>query len=75
MVAIVKALEEAVDAAATLSEADQEQIGRELLAHIEKLRQLRRDLDEGMRSLNAGEGRIFDVEAFLAEHRAKHGRA
>ena len=74
MSAIVKTLEQAVAQAATLPDADQEQIGRQLLTHIEKLRQLREEIDKGLRSLDAGEGRPLDIESFLAVQNARHGR-
>ena len=75
MSALVKSLETAVAEAARLPEADQEAIGRQLLSHIEKLRQLRREIDKGLRSLDRGEGRPLDVEAFLAEQNARRGRS
>lgn len=68
-----KTLEQAVTEAATLPEADQEQIGRRLLSHIEKLRQLRQEIDNGIRSLDAGEGKPLDIEEFLKVQNAKHG--
>jgi hypothetical protein len=52
---------------ANLPDADQEQIGRQLLSHIEKLRQLRAEVDKGIRSLDAGEGMPLDVEEFLRQ--------
>ena len=55
-----KTLEQAVTEAATLPEADQEQIGRRLLSHIEKLRKLRQEIEQGIRSLDAGEGKPLD---------------
>ena len=65
---IVKTLENAVAAASTLPEADQEEIGRQLLSHIEKLRLLRQEIDKGIRSLEAGEGKPLDIDEFLAEN-------
>ncbi len=73
MVAMTKILERAFAEIATLPEIDQEQIGRQLLSHIEKLRQLREDLDKGVRSLDAGRGEPLDIEAFLAEQNARRG--
>jgi hypothetical protein len=70
---MVKALQQAIAEMATLPDADQEQIGRKLLSHIEKLRQLRSDIDEGIRSLDAGEGKPLDVEEFLRQANAKRG--
>jgi len=69
MAGVVKTLEQAVDEAASLPEADQEQIGQQLLAHIERLRQLRDEIDKGLRSLDAGKGHPMDVDAFLAAQR------
>lgn len=64
---MVKSFERAVAAVATLPDADQEQIGRRLLSHVEKLRQLRAEVDKGLRSLDAGEGKPFSVDDFLRE--------
>lgn len=58
---MVKALEQALAEVATLSEPAQERIGRELLAHVEKLRHLRSDIALGLRSLDAGRGRPVDL--------------
>jgi hypothetical protein len=46
MPGLVKSLEQAVEEAASLPESDQEEIGQRLLSHIEKLRQLRREIDK-----------------------------
>ncbi|MGP0089225.1 MAG: hypothetical protein ACLPKB_04600 [Xanthobacteraceae bacterium] len=59
---------------ANLPDADQEQIGRQLLSHIEKLRQLRAEVDKGIRSLDAGEGKPLDVEEFLRQQNERYGR-
>jgi hypothetical protein len=72
---MVKSLELAIAEAANLPEADQEQIGRRLLAHIEKLRQLRAEIDKGMRSLDAGAGKPLEMEDFLRQLNERHGRA
>ena len=68
----MKALEQAIAEIATLPDADQEQIGRRLLSHVEKLRQLRAEIDMGVRSLDAGAGEALDIEEFLDQH-ARHG--
>lgn len=73
MSGMVKTLEQAMIEAARLPETDQEQIGRRLLLHLEKLRQLRHDIDKGIGSLDAGEAKPLDVEKFLAEKNARHG--
>jgi hypothetical protein len=64
---MVKTLEQAIAEVTNLPDADQEQIGRKLLSHVEKLRQLRADIDQGIRSLDAGEGRPLDIEEFLRQ--------
>jgi hypothetical protein len=64
---MVKALEQAIAEVAALSESDQEQIGRQLLSHVEKLRGLREDLDKGIRSLDAGKGRAVDIDDFVRQ--------
>ena len=56
-----KLLKEAVEEVTSLPETDQETIGRQLLSHVEKLRQLRIEIDKGIRSLDAGEGRELDI--------------
>jgi hypothetical protein len=70
---MVKSLEQAIAEVATLPDADQEQIGRRLLSHVEKIRRLRADIDRGIRSLDAGERRPLDVEKFLHEKNERHG--
>ena len=72
---MVKILEHALAEAAKLPTPAQEQIGRELLAHIEKLHALRADLEQGIRSLDAGEGRALDVEEAIARARARHDKS
>jgi hypothetical protein len=68
---MVKALEQAIAQVAELPDADQEQIGRKLLTHVERLRELRRDIDAGLRSLDAGEGRPLDIEELLRRANTK----
>jgi hypothetical protein len=64
---MVKTLEQAIAEVATLPDADQEQIGRRLLSHVEKLRRLRQELDKGTRSLDAGKGKTFNIEEFIRQ--------
>jgi len=71
---MVKTLEQAIAEVTSLPAADQEQIGRKLLTHVDKLRQLRRDIDEGLRSLEAGEGKSLNVEEFLRQANESDGR-
>jgi hypothetical protein len=56
---MVKALEQAIAEVESLPAEDQEQIGRTLLSHVEKLLALRGEIDKGIRSLDAGQGRIL----------------
>ena len=72
---IVKTLGKAIAEASTLPEADQEQIGWQLLSHIEKLRQLRIEVDKGIHSLDSGEGKPLDIDEFLAGQNARYGRS
>lgn len=72
MTNMTKTLKDAMDEIATLPEADQEKIGRGLLSHVEKLRQLRVEIDKSIRSLDAGAGKELDIEDFI---RQRHGRA
>ena len=64
---MVKTLEQAIAEVAALPDADQEQIGRRLLSHVEKLRRLREELDKGARSLDAGKGTTFNIEEFIRQ--------
>jgi len=72
---MVRTLEKAIAEVSNLPDADQEQIARRLLSHVEKLRQLRADIDKGIRSLDAGEGEPLDLEAFLKQENERHGRS
>ncbi len=64
---MVKTLEQAIAEVAALPDADQEQIGRRLLSHVEKLRRLREELDKGVSSLDAGKGKKFSIEEFIRQ--------
>ena len=68
---MVKTLEQAIAEIAELPAADQEEIGRKLLSHVEKLRALRREVDKGLRSLDAGEGKPLDIEDFIRQANKK----
>jgi len=70
---MVKTLEQAIAQLSRLPDADQEQIGRKLLSHVEKLNALRAEIDSGIRSLDADEGRAFDIEDFLRRKNSAHG--
>jgi hypothetical protein len=53
---MTNAFKEALARVEELPEADQENIGRQVLTHVQKLEALRQDVDAGVRSLDAGEG-------------------
>jgi hypothetical protein len=72
---MVRTLETAIAEVSNLPDADQEQIGRRLLSHVEKLRHLRAEIDNGIRSLDAGEGKPLDIEEFLREKNRRDGRS
>ena len=64
---MVKALEQAIAEVERLPAEDQEQIGWALLSHLEKLRALRAEIDQGIRSLDAGQGREFNIDDFIRQ--------
>ncbi len=72
---MVKTLQKAIAEVASLPDADQEEIGRKLLTHVEKLRRLRADLDAGIRSLDEGKGKPIDIEQFIETMNRDHGRS
>lgn len=72
---MVRTLEQAIAQISRLPEADQEQIGRKLLAHVEKLNALRDEIDEGLNSLDAGKGSALNIEGFLRKKNSSHGGA
>jgi Arc/MetJ-type ribon-helix-helix transcriptional regulator len=66
-------LKTAMAEASRLPEAAQDEIGRELLTYIEQLRWLRAEIDKGISSLDAGEGRELEIDEFLRELHDRHG--
>jgi hypothetical protein len=68
-----KILETAMAEIASLPEADQEKIGQELLAHVEKLRSLRTEIDKGIRSLDAGKCKKLNIQDVIRRARERHG--
>lgn len=72
---MVKTLEQAIAQISRLPDADQEQIGRKLLSHVEKLNALRVEIDKGVRSLDSGRGSTLDIEDFLHRKNSGHGGA
>ena len=73
--AMVKTLQKAIAEVASLPDADQEEIARKLLSHVEKLRRLRADIDAGIRSLDEGKGKPVDIEQFIEKMNRDHGRS
>jgi hypothetical protein len=71
---MVKTLELAISKAASLSEAAQEQLGRELLERIAALAELRAEIEVGLGELDAGLGEDLDVELLIQEAREEHAR-
>jgi hypothetical protein len=72
---MVRTLEQAIAQISRLPDADQEQIGRKLLTHVEKLRAIRTEMDKGIQSLDKGVGRALDMEDFLRDKNSRHGGA
>jgi hypothetical protein len=72
---MVKTLERAIAEVERLPSDMQEKIGRELLAHVEKLRSLRADLAKGIRSLDQGAGRKLDIENVIRRARRRNAKA
>ena len=64
---MVRTFERAIAEVAALPDADQEEIGRQVLSHVDKLRRLREKLDQSIRSLDAGKGRTFSIEEFIRQ--------
>ena len=69
---MTNALKVVVEELRRLPEADQENIGRHVLNHVDKLRVLRTDIEKGIRSLDAGEGREIDMRDIVSRARARH---
>ena len=71
---MTKTLEMAIAKVSELPEAAQDEIGRELLARVEALAELRAELQIGIDELDAGQGRPLDVEEFLQELHREHAK-
>ncbi len=69
---MVKTLELAMTKAARLSEAAQEQLGREMLDRIDALAALRAEVEIGLRELDAGLGEELDIEDIIRQARDEH---
>lgn len=72
---MVSTLEQAIAQISRLPDADQEDIGRKLLSHVEKLNALRTEIDRGIHSLDAGKGEAVSMEDFLREKNSRNGGA
>jgi hypothetical protein len=64
---MVKTLQKAIAEVERLPAEDQEQIGRTLLSHVEKLRALRAEIDKGIHSLDAGQGTESSIDDFIRQ--------
>jgi hypothetical protein len=64
--------QEALAEVERLPAADQENIGRQVLHHVEKLRVLREDIDAGARSLGAAKGSELDIRDIASRAHARH---
>ena len=71
---MVKTLELAISKAASLSEAAQEQLGRELLERIDELSELRAEIEIGLKELDAGLAEELDIEEVIREARDEYAR-
>ena len=74
MLRMINVLKEAMKEVENLSPAAQEQIGSELLLHVEKLHRLRAKLDKGIASIARGESRELDIEDVIKHARAEYGK-
>jgi hypothetical protein len=72
---VVKALELAMSKAANLSEAAQEQLGRELLGRIDELAQMRTGIGIGLKDREAGLAEELKVEEMIQELHEEYVRA
>jgi len=69
---MAKALELAIAKATKLSEAAQEEIGREWLERLDALAALRAELEIGVRELDEGKGKELDIKEVIARAREEH---
>ena len=70
---MMKALNVVWEEVKRLPKTDQENIGRHVLNHVEKLRLLRTDIEKGARSLEAGKGIELDIDDVLSRVHARQG--
>jgi hypothetical protein len=69
---MTKTWEIAISKIAALPEPAQEQLGRELLERIETLKNLRSEIDLGIRELEAGLGEELDIDELLRQLHNEH---
>ena len=69
---MVKTLEDALAEVATLPEAAQEQIGRDLLAYVQKLRRLRATIEDSI--ARGGSFTDEEVETYIEDLHARTER-
>jgi hypothetical protein len=71
---MTKTLSIAFKKAAGLPKNTQEYIGQAVLNRINAIERLREQIAVGMRSVDAGRVSKLDIDAFLKEIRARHGK-
>ena len=71
---MTKALKEVLAQVERLPAADQENISRQVLNHVEKLRTLRVEVDAGIRSLDDGKGQELDMDDVISVARHRHAK-
>lgn len=64
----------AVSEISELPDEAQDEIGRQLLDYLRRLDDLRAEVDKGLASLDAGEGRELDIDQFIQELNERHLR-
>jgi len=69
---VVRSVELAFTALASLPERDQDRMGQQLLTYIDRLLALRAEIDRGV--FATGEGETLDIEDFLRQQHERHGR-
>jgi hypothetical protein len=72
---MTETLKQAIDELATLPASAQQRIGEELIAHVEKIRALRSQLDTAASSLDSDGGREITIDDVIKRAHARYGRA
>ena len=68
---MTKLLRDAMAKVEALPAPVQERIAQELIGYVDKINALRADLNEGLRQLDAGQGRELDFDLLLKKARAE----